>query len=107
MALIEVTVRHLNSAPGLKEYAEKRAQKLVEQFPRVESVRVVVGVQRHLYEADVIVQQKGRTAVGAKEHASNVRTVIDIAAARAERQLRRSIDKRVTAHTRKVNPDKV
>jgi len=99
---IEVTVRHLNAAPGLKEYAEKRAAKLVKQFPRVESVRVIVDVQRRLYEAEFVVQQKGLTAIGAKEHAANARAVIDTAAARAEKQLRKTIQKRVTAHTRKT-----
>ncbi len=98
---IEVTIRHLNAAPGLKAYAEARAAKLIEQFPRVESVHVIVDVQRHLYEAEFIVQQKGLTAVGAKEHADSARAVIDTAAARAEKQLRKTISKRVSAHIRK------
>ncbi len=103
---IEVTIRHINSAPGLKEYAEERAGRLISQFPRVESVHVIIDVQRHLYEAEFIVQQKGMTAVGAKEHADSARAVIDIAAARAEKQLRKTISKRVTVHTRKKNPVK-
>jgi len=98
---IEVTLRHLNAAPGIKEYAETRASKLVEQFPRVESVHVVIDVQRHLYEAEFVVQQKGLTAVGAKEHADSARAVIDTAAARAEKQLRKTLSKRASAHTRK------
>ncbi len=99
---IEVTIRHLNAAPGLKDYAEARATKLMEQFPRVESIHVIIDVQRHLYEAEFIVQQKGVTAVGAKEHADSARAVIDTAAARAEKQLRKTISKRVTAHIRKT-----
>lgn len=99
---IEVTIRHLNAAPGLKAYAETRAAKLLEEFPRVESVHVIVDVQRHLYEAEFIVQQKGLTAVGAKEHADSARAVIDTAAARAEKQLRKTISKRVSAHIRKT-----
>ncbi len=101
---IEVTIRHLNAAAGLKEYAESRATKLLEQFPRVESIHVIVDVQRHLFEAEFVVQQKGMTAVGAKEHASSARAVIDTAAARAEKQLRKTMAKRVTAHIR--NTDK-
>lgn len=100
---IEVTIRHLNAAPGLKEYAELRAAKLMAQFPRVESIHVIVDVQRHLYEAEVIVQQKNLTAVGAKEHADSARAVIDTAAARAEKQLRKTMSKRVTAHIRNTN----
>lgn len=101
---IEVTIRHLNATKGIKEYAEARAEKLIEQFPRVESVHVIVDVQRHLYEAEFVVQQKGLTAVGAKEHADSARAVIDTAAARAEKQLRKTIGKRVSAHVR--NTDK-
>lgn len=97
---IEVTIRHLNASHGLKEYAEKRAAKLVEQFPRVESVHVIVDMQRHLYESEFVVQQKGMTAVGAKEHADSARAVIDTAAARAEKQLRKTRTKCVTVHTR-------
>jgi ribosomal subunit interface protein len=97
---IEVTIRHQNAAPGLKEYAELRAEKLIEQFPKVESVHVVIDVQRHLYEAQVIVQQKNVTAVGATEHAASARAVIDTAAARAEKQLRKNLKKRQTAHVR-------
>ena len=66
---IEVTLRPLNAAPGLKEYAEERAAKLIAQFPRVESVHVIIDVQRHLYEAEVVVQQKGLTA-GSCHHAT-------------------------------------
>jgi len=100
---IEVTMRHQNARAGIKEYAEMRAAKLIEQFPRVESVHVIIDVQRHLYEAEFVVQQKGLTAVGAKEHADSARAVIDTAAARAEKQLRKTLSKRVSAHVRKTD----
>lgn len=97
---IEVTLRHLNTDAGLKEYAERRASRLIQEFPKVESVHVVLDMQRHLFEAEFVVQQKGMTAVGAKEHAANARAVIDTAAARAEKQLRKTRCKKVNAHVR-------
>ena len=97
---IEVTIPHQDAAPGLKEYAELRAEKLMAQFPKVDSVHVIVDVQRHLYEAEFVVHQKNVTAVGAKEHAANARAVIDTAAARAEKQLRKSRNKCVSVHVR-------
>ena len=97
---IEVTFRHLNANEVLKTYAELRANRLMQEFPKVESVHVILDVQRHLYEAEFIVQQKGLTAVGAKEHAANARSVIDTAAARAEKQLRKTRCKKVSAHVR-------
>lgn len=99
---IEVTIRHLDTDERLKAYAEARAEKLIQEFPKVESVHVIIDIQRHLYEAEFVVQQKGMTAVGAKEHASNARAVIDTAAARAEKQLRKTLSKRASAHVRKA-----
>lgn len=97
---IEVTIRHQEASAWVKEYAQARAERLAEQFPKVESVHVVIDVQRHLYEAEFIVQQKGMTTVGAKELAGNARAVIDTAAARAEKQLRKWRRKRVDMHVR-------
>jgi ribosome-associated translation inhibitor RaiA len=68
----------------------------------VESVRVVIDVQRNLYEAEFVVQQKGLTAVGVKGHASSARAVIDVAAARVEKQLRKTLSKRIKANVRKA-----
>jgi len=95
---IEVTLRHNSANEGLKEYAEGRARKIILQFPKVDSVHVILDMQRHLFEAEFIVHQKGLTAVGVKEHAANPQAVIDTAAARAEKQLKKLHDKRITAH---------
>ena len=97
---IEVTIRQQDAPPGIKRYAELRATKLVEEFPRIESVRVVVDMQRHMYEAQVVAQQKNLTAVGSKEFADNARAAIDTAVARVEKQLRKTIRKRKHSYTR-------
>lgn len=97
---IEVTIRQQDAPPGIKRYAELRATKLVEEFPRIESVRVVVDMQRHMYEAQVVAQQKNLTAVGSKEFADNARAAIDTAVARVEKQLRKTIRKREHSYTR-------
>jgi ribosomal subunit interface protein len=95
---IEVTLRHSSANEGLKRYAEARAEKILLQYPKVDSVHVVLDMQRHLFEAEFVVHQKGLTAVGAKEHAANPQSVIDTAAARAEKQLKKLHDKRITVH---------
>jgi len=93
---IEVTLRHKTASEDLKNYAYARAERIIMQFPKISSIRVVLDMQRHLYEAEFVVQQKGMTAVGAKEHSDSFRSVIDIAAARAEKQLKKRHDKRIT-----------
>ncbi len=95
---IEVTLRHCSANEGLKQYAVARAEKILLQFPKVDSIHVILDMQRHLFEAEFVVHQKGVTAVGAKEHAASAQAVIDTAAARAEKQLKKVHDKRIRAH---------
>ena len=96
---IEVTMRHSDvKIESLKEYAETRMAKLKEKFPKVTKVAIVidVDVKKHMYMAEVVANRLGATAVGAKEFSDSGRSVIDIAAARAERQL---LKMRVKART--------
>ena len=87
---IEVTMRHSDvRIESLREYAEKRMAILKERFPKVTKVAVVIDidVKKHMYMAEVVANRLGETAVGAKEFSASAKSVIDAAAARAERQL--------------------
>ena len=89
---IEVTMRHSDvKIDSMKEYAEKRMKRLTESFPKVTTVSIVsdVDVKKHMYMAEVVANRLGETAVGAKEFSESAKSVIDGAAARAERQLLR------------------
>ena len=87
---IEVTMRHSDvRIEALKEYAEARMARLQEKFPKVTSINIVIDVdaKKHMYMAEVVANRLGETAVGAKEFSESAKSVIDTAAARAERQL--------------------
>ena len=87
---IEVTMRHSDvRIESLKEYAEARMARLKERFPKVTKASIVidVDVKKHMYMAEVVANRLGTTAVGAKEFSESSKSVIDAAAARAERQL--------------------
>jgi ribosome-associated translation inhibitor RaiA len=89
---IEVTMRHSDvKIAALKDYAQKRMEKLKEAFPKVTKVSIVidVDVKKHMYMAEVVANRLGEIAVGAKEFSESGKSVIDAAAARAERQLLR------------------
>ena len=89
---IEVTMRHSDvRIEALKNYAERRMLQLKERFPKVTKVSIVidVDVKKHMYMAEVVANRLGETAVGAKEFSESGKSVIDAAAARAERQLLR------------------
>lgn len=89
---IEVTMRHSDvRIEALKDYAEKRMGRLKEKFPKVTKVAIVIDVdaKKHMYMAEVVANRLGEVAVGAKEFSESAKSVIDAAAARAERQLLR------------------
>ena len=89
---IEVTMRHSDvRIEAMKEYAQQRMEKLQASFPKVTKISIVidVDVKKHMYMAEVVANRLGETAVGAKEFSESAKSVIDAAAARAERQLLR------------------
>ncbi len=89
---IEVTMRHSDvRIESMKEYAQQRMEKLQAAFPKVTKISIVidVDVKKHMYMAEVVANRLGETAVGAKEFSESAKSVIDAAAARAERQLLR------------------
>ena len=99
---IEVTLRHSDvRIESLKAYAEQRMEQLKAKFPKVTKVSLVidVDVKKHMYMAEVVANRLGEVAVGAKEFSESGKSVIDAAAARAERQLLRM---RVKARKGKV-----
>ena len=87
---IEITMRHSDvRIEALKDYAQKRMEKLQASFPKVTKVTLVidVDVKKKMYMAEVVANRLGEIAVGAKEFSASAKSVIDAAAARAERQL--------------------
>ena len=87
---IEITMRHSDvRIEALKEYAQQRMEQLAVAFPKATKIQCVVDVdvKKHRYMAEVVVNRLGSTAVGAKEFSESGKSVIDAAAARAERQL--------------------
>ena len=87
---IEVTMRHSDvRIEAMKEYAQQRMERLQASFPKVTKISIVIDVdaKKHMYMAEVVANRLGETAVGAKEFSESAKSVIDAAAARAERQL--------------------
>lgn len=87
---IEVTMRHSDvKIESMKVYAQQRMEKLQAAFPKVTKINIVIDidVKKHMYMAEVVANRLGEVAVGAKEFSESAKSVIDAAAARAERQL--------------------
>ena len=91
--LVEVSARHMEATDALQRYAKAKAEELVEAFPRVEHVHVILDVQKHLQIAEVVVQAKNRIHAEATESSDNMSASVDCAMEKVERQLRKSRDK--------------
>ena len=79
----------LNQSENLYMRGRYINARIVVRFPKVTKAAIVidVDVKKHMYMAEVVANRLGETAVGAKEFSESAKSVIDAAAARAERQL--------------------
>lgn len=98
---VDVTARHMKVRPAVQEYGRSLGEMLIEEFPRIESVHVVLDVgKRDQHIAAVIVQGKGHIRFESMEAAESMRTALDGAFTKAEAHLRkiltRARDKKVT-----------
>ena len=90
---IDITSRHIDVDADIKAHAHDKAEKIAEEFPRVESVHVILDGQKHLQIAEIVVQAKNHLRVEASETSDDLYKAIDIASDRVERQLRKARQK--------------
>ncbi len=98
---IEVNARHKTISDAFRDYARVRAARIGQQFPKVESIHVVLDFQNRLHIAEVIAQCKAEQVVGKICTEGNIRAAMDSAAAKVERQLRRMRQKAFQVPVRK------
>jgi ribosomal subunit interface protein len=89
---IEITARHMN-APEAKAHANERAEQLVEEFPRIESIHVILDTEKHHCKAEFVVRAKNHIHKEASETDEEMIVAIDRAFARTEKQMRKLRDK--------------
>ena len=96
--LIEITGRHVDVTDAIKEYARRKIQKVAEEFPAVESVRVIMDVQKYRHLAEVVVQGRHHLRLEASESSEDMYASIDLVSDKIAKQLRKNRDKVVTNH---------
>jgi putative sigma-54 modulation protein len=91
---IEITGRHVDVTDSMRDYAEKRLNKLVQEFPRVDKIHVILDIQKFTHTAEVVVHARRHIMLEAKESSENMYASIDLVLEKMEKQLHKSIDKR-------------
>ncbi len=86
---IEVIARHKKISEFFRTYAEQRAQKLGEKFPKVEHVSIILDFQSNFCSAHVVAQRQDEQFVAKVESDASIKSATDSAVAKVERQIRR------------------
>jgi putative sigma-54 modulation protein len=89
-----ITGRHADVSESMKEYAGKRVDKLLEEFPRVDDIHVILDIQKFTHVAEVIAHARRQIRLEAKAHSETMYAAIDEVADKIEAQLRKVIGKR-------------
>lgn len=90
----EITGRHVDVSDSMRDYAQKRIDKLTVEFPRVDKVHVILDIQKYVNTAEVIAHASRHIRVEAKAQSENMYAAIDEVVDKVEKQLRRTIEKR-------------
>ncbi len=95
---IEVTVRHVSVNADLQARAKGKAEELLEAFPKIEFIHVVLDWQHKEFEVEFIVQHKQVPQMSGKDTNENLITAVDGAYNKVWRQLRKHYDKVTASH---------
>jgi len=90
---IEITARHLDATETLQDYARGKAEEMLEAFPQVEHIHVILDMEKHRRMAEVVVQGKRHVRVEAQVSSDEFQPSIDQAFDKVETQLRKHTDK--------------
>ena len=90
---IEITGRHVDVTDSMRDYADKRLSKLVDEFAKIDRVHVILDVQKYVHVAEVVAHMR-QASVEAKAQSENMYASIDEVVDKVEKQLRRTIEKR-------------
>lgn len=93
---INITGHHVDVSPALRAYVTEKMQKLTRHFDQVNSIHVILNVEKLQHQAEATVNAGGRT-IFAAESAKDMYASIDGLIDKLDRQVRRYKD-RLTNH---------
>ena len=90
---ISVTGRHMQITDAIREHALGAVQHGLHEFPRVESVHVILDVEKYRHIAEVVIQAPNHIRIEARHESDDMYVSIDGAVEKGEKQLRKHWDK--------------
>ena len=84
--------RHFKVEPEIKEFIIDQLTEIEQEYDKLTSARVVLDKQRERYHAEVIIHGKN-LEIEAEAKATDLRACVDQALEKADRQLRKHLDR--------------
>ena len=100
---IKITGHHFEVTPALRAYVTEKMQKLARHFDQVNSINVILNIEKLQQVAEATVNAGGRT-IFAVESAMDMYASIDKLADKLDRQVRRYKDRITDHHHVKYEP---
>lgn len=88
-----ITGRHVSVTGNIKDHVEEKLERCLGVFPRVETVHVILDMEKREYVSEVVIQAANHIRVTSTEKSENMYDAIDRSVEHAERQLRKQRDK--------------
>lgn len=95
---IEMTMRHVSVNSELQARARAKAESLLQEFPKIEFIRIIFDHQNKEYEVEYVVQHKQVAQMSGKDMNENLITASDNAYTKVWSQLRKHYDKTSAFH---------
>lgn len=90
---INVTGRHMEITDAIRNYVHDKLQHALAEFPRTESVHVILDIEKYRQIAEIVVQAPNHVRVEAREESADLYASIDAVVDKVNKQLRRTRDK--------------
>jgi putative sigma-54 modulation protein len=91
-ARVTVTFRHVSPTPALAQYAERKLGRIAKFLKRAAEAHVILSVDKYRQCGEVTVKS-GRFMMTAQEENKDLYSVIDLLAAKVQRQLKKHLEK--------------
>ncbi|HKD69861.1 MAG TPA: ribosome-associated translation inhibitor RaiA [Candidatus Binataceae bacterium] len=91
-AKVTVTFRHVAPTPALAQYAERKLGRVAKFLKREAEAHVILSVDKYRQCGEVTVKS-GRFLVSAQEEDKDLYSVIDLLAAKVQRQVKKHLEK--------------
>ncbi len=84
---ITVTARHMTITDAIRAYACEKVERELGRIPRIESVHVILNVEKYRHLAELVVQAAPHIRVDARNESEDMYASLDGAVEKAARQM--------------------